>query len=859
MAPERSLPAGFLTFVLTDIERSTPLLRTLGDDYPVVLARHRALLASAWSAHDGVAVHMAGDDTMAAFSDAGRAVRACLVAQAALRRASWATAVGLRVRMGVHCGLAAPSKGDYAALAIHQAVRVRATAHGGQVVVSGDVVAAAGRPDDVDFTRLGRFRLRDFDDAVDLFQAQDPKRRERFPALRAVPADGHNLVRRSSTFIGRDPALRALDDAVDAGRATTVVGLGGVGKTRLVTEWGLRAAVRWPDGIWFTDLSQTDEMGVVAAVGDAIGAGGSGVEDPWRSVMARLAPMRGVLILDNCEHVQCGAVRFIEAVLGGCPELAVLATSRFPLGLADEVLIRVTPLDTRGGVASTAGRLFVDRAVMAGAELAAGPETDAVVAAICEYASGVPLAIELAAARANVLHPTEILAGLQRGDDLVELGPGGSDHHQSLQASLDWTYGLLHPDVQRTYRRLAAFAGSFDLEGAGVVLDGGDTGSDPLRRVSDLVDAGLLAADLSAGGTRYRYLPPIRQDALRRLMHDGDGIATQQRLAGWYTESFGPPTAMSQAHVSRFQAEFDNVRGLVSDLAAVDVQQAQALAVCVVRFHKAVGATAASIADASTFLNELVAPTPERVGLLCRLSSAQLDAADVAGARATAGEAAALAQAVGAPAWSSVCVDFALGSAACAAGDERSAARIARRALARDLPSHERAEMLYLLALATSEHDMAAAIVALEEAVGLEQQHGDDWSVAMTTLFLATLTYRAGMVTHAVLHLRTVLGLGLQLGNRALLAAALQNIAYVVADHQPETAVRLFECGAREFATGGTRWLSEDTTVYDALPEAVAELGATGADDARSAGATLQLPEAIEQADTALELLSRSG
>jgi predicted ATPase/class 3 adenylate cyclase len=856
VAPERGLPAGFLTFVLTDIERSTPLLRTLGDDYPVVLARHRALLASAWTAHDGVQVHTVGDDAMAAFSDAAHAVRACVAAQAALRQASWAAAVGLRVRMGVHCGLAAPSKGDYTALAIHQAVRVRATAHGGQVVVSRDVVEAAGHLDDVDFTRLGRFRLRDFDDPVDLFQAQDRTVRERFPALLAVPADGHNLVRRSSSFIGRDPALGALDDAVGAGRATTVVGLGGVGKTRLVSEWGLRAAGRWPDGIWFTDLSQTDEMGVVAAVADAIGAGRTGTEDPWRSVLARLAPMRGVLILDNCEHVQCGAVRLIEAVLDACPELAVLATSRFPLALADEVLVRVAPLDTRGGMTSTAGRLFVDRAVMAGAELAADPETDAVVAAICEYASGVPLAIELAAARANVLHPTEILAGLQRGDDLVRLAPGGSEHHRSLQASLDWTYGLLPTGVKATYRRLAVFAGSFDLEGAGVALDGGDGGatrSDPLHIVSDLVDAGLLTADLAAGGTRYRYLPPIRQDALRRLMQTGDGVAVQRKLAAWYAESFGPPTAMSQSHVSRFRAEFDNVRGLVSDLAGVDVEQAQALAVCVVRFHKAVGDTAASIADATTFLTELPTPTPERVGLLCRLSSAQVDAADVAGARATAGEAAVMAKAVGAPAWSSVCVDFALGSAACAAGEERSAARIARRALARDLRSQERAEMLYLLALATSDHDMPAALVALEEAVGLEQQHGDDWSVAMTTLFLATLAYRAGQVTPAVHHLRTVLGLGLRLGNRALLAAALQNVAYVIADDQPETAVRLFECGAREFATGGSRWLTDEATIYDALPEVVAGLGVTAAEDARSAGAALQLQAAIEQAEAALD------
>jgi hypothetical protein len=217
-----------------------------------------------------------------------------------------------------------------------------------------------------------------------------------------------------------------------------------------------------------------------------------------------------------------------------------------------------------------------------------------------------------------------------------------------------------------------------------------------------------------------------------------------------------------------------------------------------------------------------------------------------------------MARTVGVPAWNTVCVDLAVGSAACAAGDERAAARIARRALARHLPSHERAEMLYLAALATSEDDMPAAIVALEEGVGLEQQHGDDWSVAMTTLFLATLAYRAGRVAQAVQHLRSVLGLGLQLGNRALLAAALQNIAYVIAADQPEIAVRLFECGAREFATGGSRWLTADSTVYDALPEAVVELGATGAAEARSAGAALQLSEAIEQADVALGLISRT-
>jgi hypothetical protein len=838
-----------VTFVLTDVEGSTPLLRKLGEGYAEVLSAHWALLREVWDIQGGVEFGTTGDGSVVAFPDAGRAVAACVAAQWRLGQAVWAQATGLRVRMGVHSGLAAPNNGTYNALAVHQGARVMAAAHGGQVLVSADAVRAAGAVDGVDLRRLGSFRLRDFDDTVTLFEAQRRDFIAKFPAPKAVPADGHNLIPAGDGFFGRDEPMERLDALVEAGRVTTVVGLGGVGKTRLVTEWGLRTASRWEDGVWFVDLAATDELTVLTAIGATVGAQVGGTVDPWRALVDRLGLARCVVILDNCEHLRAAMREHTIHLLDHCPGLAIVATSRVPLDLGAEFLLRLTPLDAVE-VDSPATHLFKARASASGAELRDDPETISTIATICRLLGGLPLPIELAAARTRIMHPAEILAGLRSGDGPTALTQGRPSRHRSLEASLDWSYGLLNEDTRRAYRRLGVFVGSFDLDAAAAALGGYDSDVPPSELVWRLTDSDLLTGDIAASGSRYRYLPPVREDALRRLAGPELSI-TRRRLAHWYLEHFGPSLPRTVERISRFRDELDNVRWVASSLAETDVETAQTLAVCIARFHKAMGATAAGIAETTAFLADLPLPTPEHVGLLCRLSSAVLDAGDTALATAIARDAATMAESVGFPAWSTVCVDLAMGSAASAEGDNDRAGEIARRAMARNLQPHERADMLYLAAWADAPTDLDRAVAALEEAIAIERARGDDWGVAMNAQFLAAVACGNDDPQRAVHYVDLALDVALRLGNRMISAAILANAAYLVASDDPVTATRLTACAMREVESSGASWSTDDCDL-DRIFAARDVLGEFAYEAARASGAVLPLHDGVALARSAV-------
>jgi class 3 adenylate cyclase len=268
-----TLPGGIVTFVFTDIEGSTRLFRALGDEYVRTLDRHNELLRRAWANHGGHEVKTEGDGFFVAFEDAGDAVRACVEAQHALAAEPWPGGIDVRARMGVHAGLAYPRGHDYVAMAVHQTARVEAAAHGGQVLVSE---YAAERTTGLDATSLvdvGAYRVRDFDEPVRLFQAYPQGAGDRAPAVRAVPADRHNLSRPTTSFVGRAAELGSLAPLLTPGRLVTVVGPGGVGKTRLVTELGLSLASDWAGGVWLVDLSPVEDPALVPdAIAVAVGA-----------------------------------------------------------------------------------------------------------------------------------------------------------------------------------------------------------------------------------------------------------------------------------------------------------------------------------------------------------------------------------------------------------------------------------------------------------------------------------------------------------------------------------------------------------------------------------------------------------
>src|SRR5215203_5382593 len=296
---------------MTDIEGSTKILRRLGDAYPPILEAHNELLRGTWLAHRGVEVKTVGDAFIVAFDSAADAFAACVAAQRAIAGHPWPADAIVRIRIGVHTGLAYPRDGDYVALALHQAARVVGAANGGDVLVSEDAVAAVGESPAVSIEPLGAYRLRDFDRPVRLAAVVEAGFRSGAPvAVRAVPAEGHNVLPALTSFVGRDDDVESLEDLVRAGAVVTVLGPGGMGKTRLAAEVGRRLAQTWPDGVWFVDLSiVSDERLVVGAITTAIG--GSVGDDEEAGLLADLAKRRSLLILDNCEHVVATAAHLV--------------------------------------------------------------------------------------------------------------------------------------------------------------------------------------------------------------------------------------------------------------------------------------------------------------------------------------------------------------------------------------------------------------------------------------------------------------------------------------------------------------------------------------------------------------------
>jgi hypothetical protein len=327
--------------------------------------------------------------------------------------------------MGVHTGLAAPRGRQYVAIAVHQAARVAAVGHGGQVVVSKATAQQLSKAGQASFASLGQFRLRDFDAPVQLFQLTGPGLPAEFPALRALPAERHNLTPPSTTLVGRRADLDGVEAALTECRLVTVVGTGGVGKTRLVVEIGVRAASSWRDGVWLVDLAPIEDPALIpGSVARSVGVGGGSGSDTWHDVLDRLRSWTALLLLDNCEHHTATVASLVASLLGACPGIRVLATSREPLHLAAEQLWRLEPLpippsvgpttDVDTAADSPAVQLFVERSNAVQPQLQLDRQTIAEVVEICRHLDGLPLAIEIAAARMTALSTAEIVAGLDR-------------------------------------------------------------------------------------------------------------------------------------------------------------------------------------------------------------------------------------------------------------------------------------------------------------------------------------------------------------------------------------------------------------------------------------------------------------
>jgi predicted ATPase/class 3 adenylate cyclase len=543
------LPAGTVTFLLTDIEGSTRLWEADPEAMEVALQRHDHLLAEVIEGHGGQVITSRGegDSFFAVFASAVSAVEAAGVCQLRLKGEVWPTGSALQVRMGLHTGEARVRGGDHLDYSpINRCARVRAAGHGGQVLLTkaaGDLVA--GRlGGGFGLKELGEFRLRDLAESELIFQLIHPDLPVEFPPIRSVAERTGNLPLQVSSFIGRARELDHTAAALGEARLVTLTGAGGVGKTRLALQVAGQLAPRFGDGAWLCELAPVRDP---AGVDDAVAAVFSVTAPAGQSTRSALVEfLRGkqlLLVLDNCEHLLEGAAALADALQRACERLVILATSREGLGIEGEHLVPVPPLGVPGTDAdptaitqTEAVRLFAERAAAVKPEFAVTAQNAVPVAAVVRRLDGIALAIELAAARIPAMTPSELARRLQRSFAVLAAGRRGAlPHHQTLRATIDWSYRLLAEPEQRLLARLAVFAGGCTLEAAETVCGG--EGIDPdmvFELLAGLVARSLVVTEEHGLETRYRLLETIRQYGEERLSEAGETGRWQARHADYY-------------------------------------------------------------------------------------------------------------------------------------------------------------------------------------------------------------------------------------------------------------------------------------------------------------------------------------
>jgi predicted ATPase/class 3 adenylate cyclase len=534
-------PSALTAILFTDIEGSTRLWDQEPERMRPALACHDALARRAVEGNRGIVVKMTGDGLYAAFPDALDALTATLELQLALADPEATGGVQLRIRCGLHAGQIEHRDNDYFGSAVNRTARIMSAAHGGQAIVSQAVCDLVGKrlPAGVTLRDLGSVRLRDLARPERVYQVVHPELRQEFPALRSLEATPNNLPQQITSFVGRESVLADVKKLFGKTRLLTLLGVGGLGKTRLSLQVAADTMDDYPDGVWFVELAPlADPRLVPQAVASALGV----VEESGRPVQEALVKhvrdRQLLLVLDNCEHLAQACAELAKALLQAGPQVNVLATSRESLHVSGEMTFSVPPLAvpqwsrTMTVAALTqyeSVRLFTDRAVAAQTAFAVTEKNAPAIAEICHTLDGIPLALELAAARVRAL-PVEAIS--TRLADRFRLLTGGDrtslPRQQTLRACIDWSFDLLSATEKGMLRRLAVFAGGWTLEAAERV------GADPIVEVFEVVD--LLTnlvekslVQLEAEGGRYRLLETVRQYARERLAEAGEKSQTRTR------------------------------------------------------------------------------------------------------------------------------------------------------------------------------------------------------------------------------------------------------------------------------------------------------------------------------------------
>jgi predicted ATPase/class 3 adenylate cyclase len=791
-----SLPTGTVTFLFTDIEGSTRLLRELGDRYADALADYRRLLRDAFQAKGGHEVDTQGDAFFIAFPRAQDAIAAAIAAQRAVLVHPWPGGAGLRVRMGLHTGEPLSTDTGYVGMDVHRAARICAAGYGAQILLSEAtrILVEEDLSEGVSLRDLGEHRLKDLARPQHLSQVVVADLPADFPPLKSLNALPNNLPTQLTSFIGREHEIVEVKRLLSQARLVTLTGPGGAGKTRLALQVAAEVLDGFKDGVWLVELAPLSDPDLVP---QTIASVVKVREQPGRTMLATLCeylqPKHLLLVLDNCEHVLAACARVADALLRACPDLRILATSREALGIAGETSWRVPSLSLPDPQnlptlerlsAYEAVRLFIDRATAVLPGFAVTNENAPWIAQLCQRLDGIPLAVELAAVRVRGLSVEQIATKL---DDRFRLLTGGSraglPHHQTLRAALDWSYDLLSEPERIALRRLAAFAGGFTLEAAEAVSgDDGVDASEVLDLLLRLVDKSLVVAEEQDGEARYRLLETVQQYGREKLRESGEAAAVQRRHRDWYlglAEQAEPKLfgAEQAAWLDRLEVEQGNLRAALTwSIESGSTEAALGLVGALWRFWAVRG----YFKEGSGWLEAVLDVVERSSDATPALRAKALNAA---------------------------------GYLALSRGDFPTA----RSLLEKSLPilrqlgdkANIAASLSNLGTAAIHQGDIVVARALLEEGLAIRRELGDRVDIAGSLNDLASAAIQQGDYAMARSLLEEGLAIRRQLGDQAGIAASLNNVSMVAIQQGDYAAARSFlEESIRLSQAVGDKWLN---------------------------------------------------